>query len=313
MTTGNLISAISLGEKLSVQYVNPKDLKVFDYSRNLFPELQGEAYQFLKNDIIENGIRTPLEVTKEYLILCGHERHRVALEIGLKEVPVIFYSDAEVANQKIRCIKDNLARKAVDVRTKVRCYGELREIYGLKRGDLGKVQREKGQSGFSAVNQSSEGFTFMSHADMAKEVGFSEVTMERALKIEKSNLPEQIKQATFQGKIGIETTYNFSRESKEIQEKAIPKIIEEIESGKERIYLQDILNDVKDSTGKPSQNMREFLSTYKQALDKVEEIDTTSEDVKIAISFFKKLLDEKQVTCPTCGEKHLQWRCGHDF
>jgi hypothetical protein len=48
--------------------------------------------------------------------------------------------------------------------------GELRDLYGLKRGELGKIQREKGTNGFGNVNQSGEGFTdFMTHSKIAKE------------------------------------------------------------------------------------------------------------------------------------------------
>ena len=62
-----------------------------------------------------------------------------------------------------------------------------------------------------------------------------------------------------------------------------------------------------------SQGLKEFLTNYAKALEQIPEDTTKDNDVKIAINFFKKLLAEKKVTCPICGENHLQWRCGHDF
>ena len=41
----------------------------------------------IKEDIKKNGIKTELHITKSRTILCGHQRFRVAKEIGLREVP----------------------------------------------------------------------------------------------------------------------------------------------------------------------------------------------------------------------------------
>jgi len=62
-----------------------------------------------------------------------------------------------------------------------------------------------------------------------------------------------------------------------------------------------------------TQTMERFLSDYKEALKKMPKDTPKEDDVQVAIKFFKKLLNEKNVVCPICGETHLQWRCGHDF
>jgi hypothetical protein len=62
-----------------------------------------------------------------------------------------------------------------------------------------------------------------------------------------------------------------------------------------------------------TQTVERFLSDYKEALKKMPKDATKTDDIQVAVRFFKKLLVEKQVTCPICGEAHLQWRCGHDF
>jgi ParB-like chromosome segregation protein Spo0J len=300
-------------EKLAVEYVNPKELKVFDYSRKLFPMLQGEAYEFLKNDIQENGIRTPLEVTKEKVILCGHERHRIALELGLEKVPVIFFSSAEVISQKIRCIKDNLARKAVDWRTRIRCYGELRDLYGLKERQNPK--NEHGQYRKVSDSVESGGTTeFLTHADIAKEVNLTEKTSERALRIERSDLPEEIKDAAFKGRLGIEPVENLRCAPKEIQKQAIQQILKELQTDKEHIHVQAIIDQIKGEDCEPSEAVSTFLTNYKQALEQFpNENKTSTEKTEAAIQLFKQLLDDKKIVCPKCGEKHLKWSCGHAF
>jgi len=42
--------------------------------------------------------------------------------------------------------------------------------------------------------------------------------------------------------------------------------------------------------------------------ESVEELEELS-----GIAFFKRLLSEKGIVCPICGETELQWKCGHEF
>ena len=90
----------------------------------------------------------------------------------------IFGKKVNKKEREVSLIKDNLARKNVDLRTIVTCHEELKKLRGLKRGELGKVQRKKGKSGFSSVNPSAEGF--MTDAEISKKTGISEATYSRA-------------------------------------------------------------------------------------------------------------------------------------
>jgi len=127
---------------MTVEYRDPKDLKESEYSRKLFPKLEGKQYELLLKDIKKNGIETPLSITKDNVVLRGNERLRCALELGLDTVPVtIFGSDNEI-NQKIHIVIDNVARKSVDFETKFKCFQELKNLYGLKRGEAGRGGKE---------------------------------------------------------------------------------------------------------------------------------------------------------------------------
>ncbi len=68
----------------------------------------------------------------------GNERCRVALEIGMKEVPVIVFNGIDDTEQKIWVLVDNLARKDVDFNTRYVCGQELKRLYGLKHGGARK-------------------------------------------------------------------------------------------------------------------------------------------------------------------------------
>lgn len=62
-------------------------------SENLFSPLTGKDYADLKESISQHGVQEPLIVTKDvnggYKIICGHNRHRIAVELNIDELPCI--------------------------------------------------------------------------------------------------------------------------------------------------------------------------------------------------------------------------------
>lgn len=62
-----------------------------------------------------------------------------------------------------------------------------------------------------------------------------------------------------------------------------------------------------------TQNLENFLTHYAEALKKNPLPKVEKDDVQMAIDFFKRILKQKHVVCPVCGEQHLQWKCGHEF
>lgn len=62
-------------------------------SENLFSPLTGKDYADLKESISQHGVQEPLIVTKDvnggYKIICGHNRHRIAVELNIEELPCI--------------------------------------------------------------------------------------------------------------------------------------------------------------------------------------------------------------------------------
>lgn len=298
--------------ELEIFHVDPKTLKTNQYSRSLFPELKGDAYKLLYKDIKENGIRTPLEITKEKVVLCGHERLRVALELGLSEVPVTYFANHGEAAQKIRIIRDNLARKAVDYRTKLRCYKELKNLYGLQGRD--RLRAKNGQ-----FTQASIDARVLSEDEIAKEVGFSAKTLERMEKIEASDLPDVIKDAAFKGKLSFYPTAELLRETEEIQEKVIEKVLPKLKEDDENVNLWKILKETKqqvetkkvmEALGVPSvqKQVKDFYG--KISLPKKADKETKRTQL---IEHIIGFIERQNLRCPVCNEKSIVWKCGHEF
>jgi len=304
---------------LEIKYLDPKQLKENKYSRDLFPTLKGDAYEMLEKDIMETGIRTPLEITKDNMVLCGHERLRIALKLNLKEVPVTYFPSDSELEQHIRIIKDNLARKSVEFRTKMRCYEELTEIYGLIRGELGKEQVKAGIKGFQSVNRSEERLA-LSEDEIAHEVGFSAETFKRAKKIETSDLPEQIKSAAFDGRLSIRPVADLVDESEEVKSKVVPDVLKRLKNDEDKFSVETMTRDAKQEfaiqkamqqIGVPS--VEEQVKNFYGKLSPPTGNKKADVDHEELVQHINGFIERTKLACPICGERKIQWKCGHDF
>ena len=79
--------------------------------QEFFPPLKVSEYHDLKEGITEAGIINNLIVEKDktgYLILSGHHRKKIAIELGMKEIPC---SLAETPEEKANALLDNSQRR----------------------------------------------------------------------------------------------------------------------------------------------------------------------------------------------------------
>lgn len=53
-----------------------------------FTDISGSKYEEIKQSIDTYGIRDALKITTNYTIISGHQRHRIAKDLGFTEVPV---------------------------------------------------------------------------------------------------------------------------------------------------------------------------------------------------------------------------------
>lgn len=71
--------------------VNMSIYDLIDYNDN--PRKNDEAVDYVKASIKEFGFKVPIVVDSNHVIIAGHTRKKAALEIGIKEVPVIVADD----------------------------------------------------------------------------------------------------------------------------------------------------------------------------------------------------------------------------
>ena len=103
---------------LPVQDINPEMLKP-NPDNKIFNPLSGQDYERLKEDIRERGIIDPLICDKSFTLLTGHNRLRIALELGLKEIPVRkIKSELSPKDEEKFLVLDNLLRRQLKAKQK---------------------------------------------------------------------------------------------------------------------------------------------------------------------------------------------------
>ena len=107
-------------ELLPIEEMPPEKLKP-DPNNKIFNPLSGQDYERLKEDIRERGIIDPLICDKSFTLLTGHNRLRIALELGLKEIPVRkIKSELSPKEEKKFLVLDNLLRRQLTYDEKIR-------------------------------------------------------------------------------------------------------------------------------------------------------------------------------------------------
>jgi|GEM_PF-5725298 len=77
-----------LKKELYLREVDPKLLKLHPLV-HLIPDMRGSEWQGFYTDVAMRGIKVPLEVLADGTVLDGRHRLRAAIELAMKEVPVV--------------------------------------------------------------------------------------------------------------------------------------------------------------------------------------------------------------------------------
>ena len=76
-------------KKIEIIYVNIDDIKPYENN----PRFNDNAVEYVKKSIENFGFKVPIVLDKNNTIVCGHTRVKSALELGIKEIPVIYADD----------------------------------------------------------------------------------------------------------------------------------------------------------------------------------------------------------------------------
>jgi ParB-like chromosome segregation protein Spo0J len=179
-------------ELLPIEEVKTEKLKP-NSNNKIFDPLSGKDYDRLKEDIRERGIIDPLICDKSFTLLTGHNRLRIALELGLKEIPVRkIKSELSPKDEEKFLVLDNLLRRQLTAKQKdyliLRFYEKeiLEDNRGgdrksLKKND-GKIKRENSP----LIQKESLA------KKIEREIGISEATAKKILaKKRKALLPKK--------------------------------------------------------------------------------------------------------------------------
>ena len=150
----------------------------------LVPALTSEEYHSLKESIKENGLWIPILCTPEGVILDGHHRFRVCIELELKTKFAVREFENKLLEKKF-VIECNLKRRQLNDFQKTELGIPLLEIERLLAE---KRQLEAGDSIPLAPNDAKG----KSSDIVAKKIGVSGTTFERARKIIEQ-APEEVK------------------------------------------------------------------------------------------------------------------------
>ena len=127
-------------------------LKLTSHEKTI-PDLSNKDFNKLKESIEKWGIIEPIIINQNNVIICGKERYRAALVLGIAKVPVVIRKtngDDEISNISL---EENLKRRHLvsSVKTK-----ETQDLYELKqikgKGRKGR-KRRKYTSSKNAMNQ----------------------------------------------------------------------------------------------------------------------------------------------------------------
>ena len=229
-------------EDLKKELAKPNEIKINPEYSNLVPPLSVSEYLSLKNSISKTGLRMPIIINSDHVILDGHNRDKICQELGIEaRYEVIDFKDK--LEEKSFVIETNLERRHLSGFQRIQLSFKLAEIESekarLRQLSKLKVVKDTLPLAQNYANGYDEEIGKVSKI-IAKKTGYSSKTCEMAKKIIQKGSEDQIKRL-------IEEKTTISKEYKKIQKDI-----------KRRELLQQIINldsknndnDVKDKNCK---------------------------------------------------------------
>lgn len=175
----------------------------------LLPKLSKPEYEALTKSIREDGQLKPIDINFEGVILDGHNRFRICMELGIEPKHGEPLKFPDKLSEKRYVIVTNLQRRHLNDFQKVELGIPLLEIEReLARQRFEEHLPTKGEKGFQTISSSNELDTGQARDVVAKKIGVSPTTFHRAKTIiEKGS--EELKEAVRRGKMS--TTFAYEK------------------------------------------------------------------------------------------------------
>lgn len=165
-------------------------LKEHPKNNHYFTDLDGNKYEEVRRSIAENGIRDPIKCTTAFTVISGHQRLKIAKELGMETVPVQII-DVDEWEAEYLLIAENVERRGqaeTDPIKKSRIANFLKEYLGIKKGN------------FYGNQVSDKMADTESNDDIARIIGESKRTTERIMKL--NDLISELQGLISKGKLG---------------------------------------------------------------------------------------------------------------
>lgn len=119
-----------------VAQIAPSEVKQKRQEKGAGGSTWKSIYERVKASVEQYGIQEPLRVQETtQILLCGHKRCRIAIELGFETVPIIYEALDDEAGIDMM-VADNFSRafEETDPIKRARIYLRVKEMYGYSRG-----------------------------------------------------------------------------------------------------------------------------------------------------------------------------------
>jgi ParB family chromosome partitioning protein len=255
-------------------------LKAHPKNQEYYSNLSDEKYQEIKRSIEAHGIRDPLKVLPDYTVVAGHQRLRIARELGLEKVPVVIL-DVSLEEAEYLLIADNEERRQFDDNPirKAKRAEFLKRYWGVREGRLAKPGTPEGHF----VPQ------VKTLADVAEAIGETEKSTKRLLKL--NDLIPSLQDLVSRSKLSQAAAYSLAFLPPEEQENLLNALGESgvcglsVAEAKElRARIESALKERDDLAGKlaESQERERELDRKLSALQ--DQLESAREDIAERLS-----------------------------
>lgn len=246
-------------ELLPVQEINPGILKP-NKDNKIFNPLPEKEYKRLKEDIAERGIIDPLIIRKDNTLFTGHNRLKIALELGLKTIPVRkVVSSLNPKEERKLLVLDNLLRRQLSPAEKESLILEFYKEEILKDnrgGDRKSLKNEEGK-----IKSSTEPLNLAQKIE--NETGINKGTAKRIL----SDIRKKLKPTKPEIKSSTEPLIEEESKLRPIALKKFDK--KEKLSHPEKKVLKTFFTEEIKRREKEISELRKEITEYKKKLGKV--------------------------------------------
>lgn len=271
-----------------VSRINPNVLKVHPRNAEFFDDVDGAEFDRLVESIKDHGVLTPLRVTKDMVIISGHQRVRAAIQAGCSDVPVIFDESDDENDVLMKLIETNFGRMKNDKVKQAKWLDEYMRLKGVRQGSAGKRSLEGNNSP-------------LKQEDIAKELGVDVTTLKNLKSLLK--LDPAFQALVSEGKISATTGFKvLAKLSPEEQTKLYGKLPTDVKLSDKavRAYVEELQQKADEDRQRAVNNTNKAMEENSRLMGENDKLSRENESLRAGGASpevqekLKQLEDERQ-------------------